>query len=62
MDDHIKLVQKVLDWLEEDDLAASLKQSVFHQDEVEFLGYIVKTSGVTMSDRKVKSVQNWARP
>jgi len=62
MDDHIKLVQKVLDRLEQHDLAVSLKMSVFHQDEVEFLGYIVKTSGVTMSDRKVKSVQNWAHP
>jgi len=35
---------------------------VFHQEEVEFLGYIVKTSGVTMSDRKVKSLQDWAHP
>jgi len=60
MDDHIRLVQKVLDRLEQHDLAVSLKKSVFHQDEGEFLGYIVKTSGVTMSDRKVKSVQNWA--
>jgi len=62
MDDYIQLVQKVLDRLEQHDLAVSLKKSVFHQDEVEFLGYIVKTSGVTMSDRKVKSVQNWAHP
>jgi len=62
MEDHIKLVQKVLDRLEQHDLAVSLKKSVFHQEEVEFLGYIVKTSGVTMSDRKVKSVQNWAHP
>jgi len=62
MDDHIKLVQKILARLEQHDLAVSLKKSVSHQDEVEFLGYIVKTSGVTMSDRKVKSVQNWAHP
>jgi len=60
MDDHIKLVQKVLDRLEQHDLAVTLKKSVFLQDEVEFLGYIVKTSGVTMSDRKVKGCQNWA--
>jgi len=60
MDDHIKLVQKVLDRLEQHDLAVSLKKSVFLQDEVEFLGYFVKTSGVTMSDRKVKGCQNWA--
>jgi len=61
MGDHIKLVQKVLDRLEQHDLAVSLKKSVFPQEEVGFLGYIVKTSGA-MSDRKVKSVQNWAHP
>jgi len=59
MEDDIKLVQKVLERLEQHVLAVSLKKSVFHQEEVELLGYIVKTSGVTMSDRKVKSVQNW---
>jgi len=57
MDDHIKLVQKVVDRLEQHDLAVSLTKSVFNQDEVEFLGYIVKTRGVTMSARKVKSVE-----
>ena len=62
MEDHIKLVQKVLDRLEQHDLAVSLKKSVFHKEEVEFLGYIVKTSGVTMSDRKVKSIRDWAHP
>jgi len=59
MEIDIKLVQKVLDRLEQHVLAVSLKKSVFHQEEVELLGYIVKTSGVTLSDRKVKSVQNW---
>jgi len=62
MDHHIKLVQKGLDLLEQHALAVSLMKSVFHQKEVQFLGYIVKTSGVTMSDRKVKRVQNLAHP
>jgi len=62
MDYHIKLVQKVLDPLEQHDLAVWLQKSVFHQEEVVFLGYIVKASGVTMSNRNVKSVQNWAHP
>jgi len=62
MEDHMRLVQKVLNRLEHHDLAVLLKKSVFHLEEVEFLGYIVKSSGVTMSDRKVKSVQNWADP
>ena len=55
MENHIELVQKVLDRLERHDLAVSLKKSVFHKEEVEFLGYIVKTTGVTMSERKGKS-------
>ena len=60
MDDDIKLVQSVLDRLKQHDLAVLLKKLVFHQDELEFLEYIVKTSGGTMSDRQVKSVQNCA--
>ena len=39
-----------------------MKKSVFHKKEVEFLGYIVKTTGVTMSDRKMKSIRDWAHP
>jgi len=62
MEDHINLVHQGLDQLKQPDLAVSLTKSVFHEGEVEFLGYIVKTSGVTMTDRKVKSVQNWAHP
>jgi len=57
---HIKLVQKVLDRLKQHDLSDLVKKSVFHQEEVEFLGEIVKTSRVTMSDSKVKSLQNRA--
>jgi len=37
MKDDIKLVQKVIDRLEQHDLAVSLKKSVFHQEQVEFL-------------------------
>ena len=47
MEDHVKLVRQVLDRLEQHDLAVLLNKSVFPQDEVELLGYIVKTSGGT---------------
>ena len=57
IEDHIKLVQKVLDNLEQHDLAVPLKKLVFPKEQVESLGYIVKTTGVTMSDRKVKSIR-----
>jgi len=62
MDDHIILVQKVLARLEQQDLAVSLKKALFHHEEVKFLEYIINTSGVSMRNRKVKSIQNWAHP
>jgi len=62
MEAYMKLPRQVLDWLKQHDLAVSLKKSGFHKKEVKFLGYIVKTRGVTISERKVKSVQNWAHP
>jgi len=56
MEDYMTLVLQVLDRLEQHHLRVLLKKSVFNREEVEFLGYIAKTSRVTMSDRKVKSV------
>jgi len=62
IEEHNKLVQQVLNRLEQHDQPVLLKNSVFHQEEVKFLAYIVKTSGVSMSDRKVKGLENWAHP
>ena len=58
MEEHEALVKQVRARLERHDLAASLKKSVFHVDTVEFLGYIVGKSGVTMSEKKVESSLN----
>ena len=60
--EHDILVKKVLEKLEQHDLAVSLKKSVFHTKTVEFLGYIVGTDSVTMSERKVESILKWKAP
>ena len=52
----------MLERLEQHDPAVSLKESVFHTKTVEFLGYIVETDGVTMSERKVESILKWKAP
>jgi len=62
MEEHESLVQEVLGRLERDDLAVSLKESVFHVDPVEFVRYIVGKSRVTMSQKKVESILNWRAP
>jgi len=62
MEEHQALVKHVLARLERHDLAVSLKKPVFHVDTVEFLGYIVGKSGVTMSEMKVEGIINWKAP
>ena len=62
LEDHKALIKQVLARLERDDLAISLKKSVFHVDTVEYLGYVVGKDGVTMSKKKVESILSWKPP
>jgi len=34
----------------------------FHSDSMEYLGYVLSPSGLTMSDTKVKTIQEWPEP
>ena len=34
----------------------------FHSDSVEYLGYVLSLSSLTMSDAKVKTIQEWPEP
>jgi Reverse transcriptase (RNA-dependent DNA polymerase) len=60
--EHIDYVIKVLKALEKTGLKINGEKSIFHQTEVEFLGYILITTGVEMNLEKVKIVLNWLTP
>ena len=34
----------------------------FHLDSIEYLGYVLSSSGLTMSNAKVKTIQEWPEP
>ena len=34
----------------------------FHSDSIEYLGYVLSPSGLTISDTKVKTIQEWPEP
>jgi len=34
----------------------------FHSDSIEYLGYVLSPSGLTMSDTKVRTIQEWPEP
>ena len=62
IDNHIPLVQEVLSRLDKAGLGVNLKKSSFHLTKVEFLGYIISSEGIEMSEAKLQEVRDWATP
>jgi len=54
---HQSHVKEVLKKLQKAGLYAKAEKCEFHSDSVEYLGYILSPSGLTMSNTKVKTIQ-----
>jgi len=59
---HWKHVKEVLKRLQKAGLYAKAEKCEFHLESVEYLGYVLSLSGLTMSDAKVKTIQEWLEP
>jgi len=59
MSKHHGYVKKVLKHLRKTDLYAKVEKYEFHSELVEYLGYILSPSSLTMSNDKVKIIQDW---
>jgi len=59
---HRKHVKEVLKRLQKAGLYAKAEKCKFHSDSVKYLGYVLSPSGLTMSDAKVKTIQEWPEP
>ena len=55
-------VKEVLNRLQKVRLYAKVEKCEFHSDSVEYLGYVLSPTGLTMSDTKVKTIQEWPEP
>jgi len=55
-------VKEVLKRLHKAGLYAKAEKCEFHSKSVEYLGYILSLSGLTMSDDKIKIIQDWPEP
>jgi len=51
-----------LKWLQQNSLFMKANKCKWHKDSVEFLGYILKTEGLTMAEDKVKIICKWPKP
>ena len=59
---HCKHVREVLRRLRENGLYAGANKCNFHEDTVEYLGYILSPTGLTMDPVKVQTIQDWPEP
>ena len=62
MSEHHRHVKEVLKCLCKAGLYTKAERCEFHSESVEYLGYILSPSGLTMSDNKVKIIQDWPEP
>ena len=62
LQDHKQQVKEVLCHLKMNGLYTAPNKYVFHQEEVEFLGYILSTDGLRMDEEKVQTIRNWPTP
>jgi len=62
MDNHKKHVKEVLKRLRENRLYASPTKCVFHQDRIEFLGFVLGVDGLRIDESKTQTIQNWPTP
>jgi len=59
--EHYQHVWEVLRYLHKTNLYAKAEKYKFHSKSVEYIGYILSPSGLTMSNDKVKIIQDWPK-
>ena len=62
MSEHHQHVKEILKHLHKAGLYAKAEKCKFYSESVEYLGYILSPSGLTMSDDKIKIIQDWLEP
>ena len=62
MSEHHQHVKEVLKHLYKAGLYTKAEKCEFHSESVKYLGYILSSSGLTMSNKKVKIIQDWPEP
>jgi len=62
MSEYHQHVKEVLKHPHKASIYAKAEKCEFHSESVEYLGYILSPFGLTMSNNKVKIIQDWPEP
>ena len=60
--DHVALLKRVLERLQEHQLAITPDKCELYRSRVNFLGYIISLEGVEMDQEKIRTVVEWKAP
>ena len=61
-DGYISAVWWVLEQLKKFLLFANLKKCWFHQEKVQFLGYVVFSKNICIENKRIEAVKQWPEP
>lgn len=59
---HTSHIHQVLERMRQAQLYAKPSKCSFYQDQVEFLGYVVTTEGISMDSRRIDAIVSWQEP
>ena len=62
IEEHSKHIEKVLMRLREQKFYGKLSKCYFAVTQVEYLGHIISSEGISVDQEKVKAISNWPRP
>ena len=62
VDEHVQRLAMVLGRLQQEGLKAKLEKCCFLKKEVNYLGHVISSLGVSTDPGKVAAISNWARP
>ena len=60
--EHVQHVSQILECLNKRDLRLKPEKCEFHQEEVDFLEFVVERHGIRMNPKKIKAVKEWSTP
>ncbi len=59
---HVKAVRWVLEQLRKHGLYANLKKCHFHENEVQFLGFVVLAQSIEIEEERIEAIRDWPKP
>ena len=61
-EEHMKHVTKVLEKLQEYGLYCGIDKCEFTKEELEYLGFLIRSNGIHMHPKKLETIANWPEP